>query len=285
MSNFTIQLSAQADHSDLAGAQLAPASSATIEFFDQFQPSTDATTISLSPADGLNFKDLTGTSSLGFGDLRCISQACVSDVSVIESTANLASIDPALLANTDSIAESSSNSMGIQNFMNEQMSFESLNADLLNAMPQLKHALDGNLSHSELSQLILDIQAQVLELNGLSQELFGSLTNDVHTAVHEFSELDSSALLTSMQIDSSYFAEPVLSATSHSLAFETTLDGLFTSPEAFPLTLDFSNPSSIREASELFASTGAGSSISSSASDLESNGGLVDGGSISSNLS
>jgi len=60
---------------------------------------------------------------------------------------------------------------------------------------------------------------------------------------------------------------------------------LFTSPEAFPLTLDFSSPNSIQEASELFASAGGTSSISSTASSSDTDSGLSSGAAGSSDLS
>ena len=133
MSNSVIQLSVQTDHSDTAGGLLAPISRATIEFFDTFESSSGSSNIAFSSFDGLDSKEFSSAPSLGFGELRCISQACVSDVSVFESSSSLASVDPALLANADTA--------GILNTMNEQASFEALNAELLSAMPRVKHAL------------------------------------------------------------------------------------------------------------------------------------------------
>lgn len=276
MSNSVIQLSVQTDHSYSAGELRDPVSKATIEFFDSFEPSPGSTKIAFSSSDGLDPKEFSSAPSLGFGELRCISQACVSDVSVFESSSSLASIDPALLANADTA--------GMLNIMNEQASFEALNSELLSAMPRVKHALGGELSYSELTQLIADIQAQVLDLNALSQDVFGELSGEVNNAVHEVAEFDTDSLLASMQIDSGLFAQPELAGNLHSLAYEATLDGLFTSPEAFPLTLDFSNPNSIQEASELFASAGGTSSISSTASNPDSDSGLPSGATGSNEL-
>ncbi|VWX33976.1 hypothetical protein [Limnobacter sp. 130] len=276
MSNSVIQLSVQTDLSYSAGELRDPVSRATIEFFDSYEPSAASSRIAFSSADGLDPKEFSSAPSLGFGELRSISQACVSDVSVFESSSSLASVDPALLANADSA--------GILNTMNEQVSFEALNSELLDVMPRVKHALDGELSHSELTQLIADIQAQVLDLNTLSQDVFGELSNEVNNAVQEVSAFDVDSLLTSMQIDSGLFAQPELAGSSHSLAFAATLDALFTSPEAFPLTLDFSSPNSIQEASELFASAGGASSISSTASNADVDGGLPTSGPGSSDL-
>lgn len=277
MSSFYIQLSVQADNSGAAGLQLDPVSTATIEFFDNFQPSSDSETILFNPADGLDFKDFVSAPSFGIGELRCISQACVSDIHVFDGLSSLVNPDPTSLANTDLT--------GIANIMNEQISFDSLNAELMNAIPRMQHALDGSLTYSELSQLISDIQAQVLDLNGLSQDVFDDLSADVNQAMQEFAEIDSSTLLNSMQIDTSLFAAPGLASNAHGLAFEATLDGLFTSPEAFPLTLDFSNADRIQEASELFASTGGMSSISSTANASDTEGGLVSGNIGGSDLS
>jgi hypothetical protein len=268
MPNSVIQLSVQADTHENVGELFAPISKATIEFFESFEssPSTGSV-ITFGSLDGVNFQELSVAQPSGLGDLRCISQACVSDISVFESNASLASIDPGLLANVESA--------GIMNSMNDHISFQALNAELLDAMPRVQNALSGQLGHEELSQLISDIQAQVLELNTLSQELFGDLSGDVNAAAANAGDMDSDALLASMQIDSSVFAEPVLAGFDDSVAYSTTLDGLFTSPESCPVIMDFSSPSSVREASDLFASTGSTSSISSSASGSGTEGGAV----------
>lgn len=267
MSNPIIQLSVQSDSSQGVGELISPVSKATIEFFDQYQPTYGGHQISLNPNDGFTTKDFGVSQSLGFGELRCISQACVSDVSVFESDDSLANVDPGLLANEGAA--------GIMESMNESITFEALNSELLCAVPRLQSALDGQLDYNQLSQLIADIQAQVLELNSLSQELFGDLTDDVQEAVLAMNELDTDSLITAMQIDSGLFAQPGLAGSNvHSLALEATLDGLFTSPEAFPLTMDFSNPGSVQEASELFAATGSVSSISSTASSSETDAGF-----------
>lgn len=266
MPNSVIQLSVQAHTSDHAGEVFAPISKATIQFFESFEPSSGSM-ITFGSLDGVNFKELSSTQSSGLGELRCISQACISDISVFESNASLASIDPGLLANVESA--------GIMNNMNDQISFQALNAELLDAMPRVQNALSGQLGHEELSLLIADIQAQVLELNTLSQDLFGDLSGDVSEAAANAGDMDSDELLASMQIDSSVFAEPALAGFDDSPAYSTTLDGLFTSPESFPLTMDFSSPSSVKEASDLFASTGSSSSISSTASSSETEGGVL----------
>lgn len=276
MSNSIIQLSVQGDTSYAAGELRDPVSRATIEFFDSFEPSSGSSRIAFSSSDGLDAKEFLNAPSLGLGELRCISQACVSDISVFESASSLAVVEPALLANAGTA--------GALNTMHEEVSFEALNSDLLHVMPRVKHALDGELSHSELTQLIADIQAQVLDLNTLSQQMYGDLSDEVNYTAQEVAFFDSDSLLTSMQIDSGLFAQPELAGEVHSLAFAATLDGLFTSPEVFPLTLDFSSQSSIQEASELFASAGGASSISSTPSNSEADTGLSSGSSGSSDL-
>ena len=232
MSNPIIQLSVQSDSSQSVGELISPVSKATIEFFDQYQPTYGGHQISLNSNEGFNTKDFGVSQSLGFGELRCISQACVSDVSAFESDSSLVNVDPGLLANEGAA--------GIMESMNESITFEALNSELLCAVPRLQSALDGQLDYNQLSQLITDMQAQVLELNTLSQDLFGDLAEDVQDATLAMNELDTDSLITAMQIDSGLFAQPGLAGSNvHSLALEATLDGLFTSPEAFPLTMDF----------------------------------------------
>lgn len=267
MPNSVIQLSVQAETHENVGELFAPVSKATIEFFESFEPSSSGSIITFGSLDGVNVKELSAQQSFGSGELRCISQACVSDVSVFESNSSLASVHPSLLANLESA--------GIMTNMNDHISFQALNAELLDAMPRVQNALNGRLGHEELSQLIADIQAQVLELNTLSQDLFGDLSGDVNEAAANVGDIDADALLASMQIDSSVFAEPVFVGLDNSMAYLTTLDGLFTSPESFPLVMDFSSANSVREASDLFASTGSTSSISSTASSSETDGGVV----------
>lgn len=272
MSNSFIQLSVQSDLNENVGELISSVNRATIEFFDQYEPSYGGHQISLSPNDGFNAKEFGVSQSLGFGELRCISQACVSDVSLFESDNTLANVDPGFLANAGAA--------GIMENMSESITLEALNSELLCAVPRLQSALDGQLDYNQLSQLIADVQAQVLELNSLSQDLFGDLSEGIQDAAVSMGELDSESLITAMQLDSGLFVQPVSSgANLHSLALEATLDGLFTSPEAFPLTMDFSNPGSVQEASELFAATGGASSISSVASGTETDSTFAGSGS------
>lgn len=267
MSNLAIQLSVQSEPNQIVGELTASANRATIEFFDQYQPTYGSHQIALNPNDGFSAKDFGASLSLGFGELRCISQACVSDVSVFQSDNALANVDPGLLANA---AEA-----GMMEIMSDSITFDALNSELLCAVPRLQSALEGQLDYNQLSQLIADVQAQVLELNSLSQDLYGDLAEEIQDATVTMDELDTESLITAMQIDSGLFAQPDLAGGHlHSLALDVTLDGLFTTPEAFPLTMDFSSAGSVLEASELFAATGNASSISSTASNIESDAGF-----------
>ncbi|MCR2747503.1 hypothetical protein [Limnobacter parvus] len=266
MSNLAIHLSVKAEPSPAAVELLGPESVATIEFFDSFQPSMSSR-VSMNALDGLSPRELGVAQSTGVGEFRCTSQACVSDTSLFESSAAIANVDPGLLANSQ-VAD-------IMEPMNNQASFESLNSELTSALPRIQHALSGELDFAELSQLIADIQSQVLDLSSLSRDLFGDVSNDAHEIASQLSTLDTESIIASMQIDSASFAQPALAMDPTSLAHYATLDGLFTSPEAFPLTMDFSSSSSVQEASELFASTGSASSISSTASSSETDSGLV----------
>ena len=64
-----------------------------------------------------------------------------------------------------------------------------------------KHSRFAALAAQSTSVIKLaDIQAQVLELNTLSQDLFGDLSGDVNEAAANADDLDSDALLASMQI-------------------------------------------------------------------------------------
>lgn len=256
MSNFAIQMSASTQSDTLISQVCEPGGSASIEFFDHSEQSFGGNRIQLNYLDGINNQD-SASSSATFGDVLCISNACVSDPGVFESAVSIASVDPGLL--------SYSQSATMMNNVNVESGLHALNSELLNSMPKLQLALNGGLAYDELSLLIQDIQAQVLELNSINRDLFGDLSTDVNLAVADLETQEHHSLLEAMQADSSMFSNFELTGFGNSLALEATLDGLFTAPEAFPLTLDFSNADGIQEASELFASVSAGTSISSSA--------------------
>lgn len=254
MPNYFVSLSPFTECGQSVEGSLLPKNLGSISFFDSHEPSQQGTLLSASPKFGLNTAAQEGL----FADLRCISSGCISDAALFGAESSLASIDPSLLANT--------HSAGIMHMMSNEISFESLNTTLLAQLPDIQQALAGEMSLSQLTALVADIQTQLLEINGLSQDLFGDLSADVAQVAAEAGQWSAEDLLASMQVDSVLFAEPVFAGVGMGQA--TTLDGLFTSPESFPLTMDFSNPHSMQEASDLFASTG--SSISSNASGSES---------------
>ncbi len=256
MSDYAIRLSASTQPDSLVSGVFETGNGATIQFFDRSESSFGGNRIQLNCLDGTNNLD-SATDSARFGDFLCISNACVSDPGVFESLASIASVDPGLLAYSQSVP--------MMDNMNIESGLQALNHELINSLPRLQLALNGGLAHDELSQLIQDIQAQVLELNSINHDLFGDLSADVNLTVAELEMQDVQTLLEAMQTDSGTLFDSGLTGFGNSLALEATLDGLFTSPEAFPLTLDFSNPDGIQEASELFASASAGTSISSSA--------------------
>ncbi|MCZ8014257.1 MAG: hypothetical protein O9274_01020 [Limnobacter sp.] len=255
MSDFAIHLSVSTQPEQAAVGVFELDHAATIEFFDRSEPSFGGNRIQLTYLDGINNQD---SGSERLGDLLCVSNLCVSDPGVFESITSIASVDPGLLAYSQPTP--------VMDNMNIESSLHALKSELLGSMPKLQLAMNGELAYDELSQLIQDIQAQVLDLNSINQDLFGDLSTDVNSAVASLETLESYSLLDSMQIDIGEFSDYEFSGLGNSLALEATLDGLFTSPEAFPLTLDFSNPNGIQEVSELFASaSGAGTSISSTA--------------------
>lgn len=256
MTDFAIQLSASTQPDTLVSEVFEPGSSASIEFFDRSETSFGGNRIQLSYLDGMANQDLASGSAC-VGDFMCISNACVSDPGVFESLASIASVDPGLLAYSQSVP--------VMDNMNIESGLHALNSELLSSLPKLQLALNGGLAYDELSLLIQDIRAQVLELNSINQDLFGDLSADVNLAIADLETQTHQSLLDAMQVDSSTFSDFDWTGLDNSLALGATLDGLFTSPEAFPLTLDFSNPNSIQEASELFALASSGSSISSTA--------------------
>lgn len=256
MSDYAIRLSASTQPDSLVSGVFETGNGATIHFFDRSESSFGGNRIQLNCLDGTNNLD-SATDSARFGDFLCISNACVSDPGVFESLASIASVDPGLLAYSQSVPTMDN--------MNIESGLQALDYELINSLPRLQLALNGGLAQDELSQLIQDIQAQVLELNSINHDLFGDLSADVNVTVAELEMQDMQTLLDAMQTDSGTLFDSGLTGFGNSLALEATLDGLFTSPEAFPLTLDFSNPDGIQEASELFASASAGTSISSAA--------------------
>lgn len=139
---------------------------------------------------------------------------------------------------------------------------------LVDALPKINAGLSGQLSQSELSSLISDVQGHLLSLTSQSNEMLGDVNVDVQSVLASIDGLDSHALLASVSVDVNTLSDVYsLSGTPelHSAAHLTTLDALFTSPEAFPLTLDFSDARHVESATELFSAHSHSAGISSGA--------------------
>lgn len=252
-----IQLSAFTDANPVQGELYGSAQLASIQFFEGLHSSPVAEGISLSFQDGPLPRSTLSYPDTEFGELRCISQSCVSDVSLIQEAPTLSGFDADLLL--------ANNMIHTGQLMTDETSIESLGSSLLGALPQVKQALGGELDATQLSQLIAELQSQLLELNSVTQDNFGDMTSELSLAVQEAEAQDTDSLLAALQQDAGLFTGSNLDSSLHGLVSEATLDGLFTAPEAFPLTLDFSNKNGIQEASELFAATSSAQSISSTA--------------------
>ncbi|MCQ8897269.1 hypothetical protein NQT62_12570 [Limnobacter humi] len=270
MQPTAIQIQADDNHSTVQGELIDVARAASIRVFEHSAPSGDVGLVRLDSVSGV-LKGAHIQSTVGevstLGDVRLFASHCVSDSSLLGE-------HPLVSGTATAGLWMESEPAGALAHMTHDHSTAHLGHDLTGLIPKIDAALAGHLSAGELNQLIADLQSQVLDLNSGGQQLFGDLSSDIHSTVHELQGLDSHVLLSTMSLDSAYLGDPVLDAMTAStpLATLTTLDGLFTSPEAFPLTLDFSNPHSVHEATELFAAAG-GSSINSSASSADS--GLV----------
>lgn len=198
--------------------------------------------------------------AVSVGEIRCVSASCVSDVSFMADHAGSAFHADLLIGGYEAHLAP----IGM-----EQHIMTSLHGDLNQTLPRIEEALSGKLGLAELTQLIADLQGQVLELTSVSTDVFGNVSSEVNQIVTALQDVDSLSLLTSLSVDSAALADLDAFGMHGTLASATTLDGLFTSPESFPLTLDFSTPHHVSEATEVFAS--AASSISSGAS-IQSDG-------------
>ncbi|HEX4878417.1 MAG TPA: hypothetical protein VFV39_01100 [Limnobacter sp.] len=261
MASHSILLTVHPESSPEAGVLVDAVRATSIQLFEHSVPYDGVNAIRIASLDFSVGRHDVGSPGLQLGELRCVAQACISDVSLFSGDVSLAHVDPSLLANPDLA--------GMVEGMDNQIEIQRLGADLLDQLPGLQQALLGELSLPELNALIAQIQANLLNFNSFTQEHYGDLSLDIEAAILQLQGNGLEDLLTSVQVDSSLFAQPHLAGFDHNTTLDATLDGLFTSPESFPLTLDFSNPSSVQEASELFASAGA-SSISSSATGIDS---------------
>ncbi|HEX4843330.1 MAG TPA: hypothetical protein VFV57_06640 [Limnobacter sp.] len=260
MSLQTILLTVTPEAAPEAGVLVDVVHATSLRVFEQSNPYDGVNSLKLVASEFSGARSI-ASSDIQLGELRCVAQACISDVSLLSGDVSLAHVDPALLADPTM--------SGLMDVMQNSVEVQDLGVDILQQMPALQQGLHGQLSLAELNTLISQVQAQLLNINAFSQAHYGDLTADVEAAMAHIQHSLSDELITSVQVDTSMLMQPHLAGFDHSLPLDATLDGLFTSPESFPLTLDFSSPSSVQEASELFASAG-GSSISSTASSADS---------------
>lgn len=208
-----------------------------------------------------NFTDFLGSDhgrlEFSVGGVRCVSQHCVSDVSFVQPSAEH------LLPDTSWVVHDIHGAVMAESHENTHLL--NVGQSLADQLPKIHQGLEGQLNLHEMSQLINDLQSQLLQLNHTTQSLFPDLSLNLHEASGALSALPNEALLTSVQADT-YSIFDSFSHHDHGVAaVHTTLDALFTSPEAFPLTLDFSDKHHVEQVHDLFSSHG-GSSISTSAS-------------------
>lgn len=238
------------------------ARSMSLQLFEQNSPYDGVNAVKIS-ANVYNQAKVNGSSELFLGELRCVALACVSDASALQaSSTELHGLEPAMQVNYDMVDR-------VENLYG-QVEFQQSAAELLQDLPNLQRGLSGDLPLHELSTLVSQLQSKLLGINAFTQEHYGDLGPEVDAALQQIQSFSLEELLASVQVDAAVVAQPGFAGYTETAAAHTTLDGLFTSPEAFPLTLDFSSPDSVMEASELFASTTGSSSISSTASDPDS---------------
>lgn len=214
---------------------------------------------------GITMSAFQSDSEMFLGNHALISTQCISDVSLIPQASDFMVSGQALLI------EGSLHDVG------SAISHESLGGNtvldlsqqLVEILPKINSGLHGNLSNSELSGLIHDVQAHLLSLAGSTQDLYGEMGVDIEFASQSLDNLGLEDLFASIQADLSAVEDVYSSPVEMSHAAQTTLDALFTSPESFPLTLDFSDSQHVESASELFSSLAAHttSGISSTAAD------------------
>lgn len=195
-------------------------------------------------------------SSTGFGELNMISVGCVSDQSLIQA------------AQANQISEQVLfNSLGLEAMaqISDIPELSQVSQQLLASLGEVSKGLAGDLSPQELSLLIDSLQGQLLDLNSASRNLFGELGEQVAHDVHAVDSVSVDELLAMVEVGTSETLDYLAGQPNlvHSNLSDTTLDALFTNPEAFPLTLDFSSQDNLDHAAELFLPSS--SSISSNA--------------------
>lgn len=237
----------------------------SMQWVQEFTPVKHALAVHFEAVDGAG--SFQGHDVIGLGT-PCLATVCVSDSSVMVPVGlGAESLIDSALVGTAAI-------QGVHHTMDDHGRLLDISHELTAISPQLKAALAGSLGAAEISQLIADVQAQLLELNAIGGDYFGELAAAVDQEAAELASLGNEELLASMGIDSTVLSDSAAIGGDVGLGL-ATLDGLFTSPESFPLTMDFSNPVSVYEANELFASVSGSSSISSTATSGDSDSGAV----------
>lgn len=214
---------------------------------------------------GLTISAFQSGSELFLGNHALISTQCISDVSLVSQSSDFLISGQSLLIDgsvpTHSSTDVQENHGGV-NVLD-------LSQQLVENLSRINSGLHGNLTNSELSGLIHDVQAHLLSLASSTQDLYGEISADVDLASQSMESMGLDDLFASIQADLTAVTDVYSSPAEVSHAALTTLDALFTAPEAFPLTLDFSDSQHVESASELFSSLAShiSSGISSSATD------------------
>jgi hypothetical protein len=220
---------------------------------------------------GVSISAFQSASEMFLGNHALISTQCISDVSLISQSSDFLVSGQALLIDGSLHIPGTTalqDSHGGNNVLD-------LSQQLVESLPKINAGLHGSLSNSELSGLIHDVQAHLLSLASSTKDLYGEMGVDIDFASQSMDSLGLEDILASIQADLGAVADVYNSPVEMSHAAQTTLDALFTAPESFPLTLDFSDKQHVESASELFSSLSSHSTsgISSSAGDdLSSSG-------------
>ncbi|MDX1668397.1 MAG: hypothetical protein R3194_03175 [Limnobacter sp.] len=241
MNGFTVQLNSTSDAQGFS-ADLVDATG--LSGFRLFESSASA--------DGA-FS--TNATVISCGESAAFSAVCVSDKVLmqadIESTwSGLAMVD------TSGVGEMSDHAQHMGEVAKNMMA----------KLPEVNKGLDGQLSFIELSGLIDSLQSQLLELNSVCESIYGGLGREIASDTRDLELAATEELLAAAEVAASETMDQsgVLPETfSNMSAQNATLDALFTHPESFPLTLDFSEEASVTDTLGLFGD--AGQSISSSA--------------------
>jgi len=225
-----------------------------------------------SSVHGISISAFQSGSEMFLGGHALISTQCISDVSLVSQGTDFLIADQAILI------ESAIHPQAIHAGQDGHGGFNmlDLSQQLVENLSRINSGLHGNLSNSELSGLIQDVQAHLLNLASSTQDLYGEMGNDIEFASQSMENLPLESLFASIQADLSAVEDVYSTHVEVSHAAQTTLDALFTAPEAFPLTIDFSDSQHVESASELFSSLAShtSSGISSSAADDSSSAGV-----------